>query len=197
MVQRSSYLLIDFSNLAYASFFKTIAEARIQPDKIPLFYKDHVKHFNDRIQKIRQHHGLADLVYALDRRPVHKYDIYPDYKKGRGKLMCEDGSFYDVKKPCLEDLEIQGATVIYAEDHEADDAIASFVAQHFDNDITVVSSDKDLWIVLDHPNVKILNFLKSEYITKQHLREAFCIKDKYGVIQKYLTEYSQIKLWNI
>jgi len=195
MLSNKSFLLVDFSNVAYAAFFGAVAESKLDTEKIPLFYNEHVFNFKKRIESITRYHGLAEIVYALDRKPKYKYEIYPDYKKGRGKLTCVDGSFFDVRAACLEELEKQRATVIYAEDYEADDAIASFVAQNFYSETTVVTTDKDLWAILDHPNVRILNFIKGEYITKQHLREAFCIKDKHKVITQYLTQYSQIKLW--
>jgi 5'-3' exonuclease len=197
VLNNRSYLLIDFSNVVYASFFGAIGDGRVDPERVPKFFDDHVRLFNKRVESLRQYHGMAEVIFALDRRPVKKYEIYPDYKKGRGKLKCEDGSFFDVKQPCLDELERQGATVVYAEDYEADDAIASFVAQNFYSEITVVSSDRDLWAILDHPNVKVLNFIKGEYISKQHLREAFCIKDKHKVITSHLTKYAHIKLFKI
>lgn len=196
MLSNKSYLLFDTTNLAYVAFHRAARLDNLDKENIPNFYNGHVRAFNERIQTIKQYHGLAEVLFALDHKPLEKYKIFPDYKQGRfGRLRCKDGSYFSARAGCLDDLKRQNATVVYVKDHEADDAIASFVAQNFYNDMTVVSTDKDLWSILDHPNVRILNPVLNEYIGKQHLREAFCTKDKHKVITQYLTKYAQIKIW--
>ena len=57
---------------------------------------------------------------------------------------------------------------------EADDAIATFVAQNCDDQkIVVVTTDKDLWQILDHPNTSILDPGSLEFVTEKLLKEKF------------------------
>jgi 5'-3' exonuclease len=195
MLNDKRFLLIDFSNLVYISFFGIVAETKLDTENIPLFFDAHVAVFNKKMDYIIRRHALSQVVFALDKKPVHKYDIFPDYKKRDSKLKTADGSFFDPREAVLKELKRRHATVVYVEGHEADDAIASFVAQNFYSEVIIVTTDKDLWSVCEHPNAKIYNPIKGEYINKSHLRESFCVKDKYKVLTQWLTQYSQVKLY--
>lgn len=187
---QKSYVLIDFSNLVYISFFATY---RGEPTQVPRGYNAHVDTFQKMIRGYRRWNGLAEFVYALDSRPEEKYRLHPGYKAGRSKLSHDDGSYFDAQIPIKKNLTDE--TTVIASGYEADDAIASFVAQHFEDEVTVVTTDKDIWPINDHPNARVYDPIKRQYINENHLRESFCRKDKHKVIHEHLTDYAHIKLW--
>ena len=187
---KQNYVVIDFSNLVYISFF---AAYRGKADAVPRYYDDHVRYFQNSIASYRRWNGLAKFIYALDCRPEEKYRLYPGYKGGRQKLTHADGTRFDAMEPIKNSL--GEATTIKATGYEADDSIASFVAQHFDDEITVITTDKDIWAISDHPNARVYDPFKKEYIGKHHIRTSFCRKDKHKIIHEHLTEYAQIRLW--
>lgn len=195
MLSNEKYLLIDFSNLVYVSFFSCAMESKLDTENIPPYYNTHLHTFTRKLEWIHRRHPMHKIIFALDQRPTEKYEIYPEYKKRDKKLICSDGSKFDPREIVLAEIAKRGATVVYAKDREADDAIASFVAQNFYSEIVVVSTDKDLWAILDHKNVRLFNMVKNEYVNKTHLRESFCIKDKHKVLTNWIKHYSQIKLW--
>jgi len=190
LFNKKSYVVVDFSNLVYISFF---AAYRGEPTAIPLHYDAHVAYFHNCIGSYRRWNGLADFVYALDTRPDEKYRLHPGYKAGRQKLSHKDGSRFNALQPILDSM--GQATTIKADGYEADDAMASFVAQNFEDEIIIVTTDKDLWCVADHPNARVYDPLKREFIDKHHVRASFCRKDKHKVVQEHLTEFAQIKLF--
>jgi len=191
MFGQQSYVLVDFSNLVYISFF---AAYRGGPtDEIPMCYNEHANYFQKSIANLRKWNGMADFVYAIDSRPTEKYKIYPEYKQGRNKLSHKDGSRFDAQEVVFKTM--GPATTIRADGYEADDAIAAFVANHFDDEVIVVTTDRDLWQLCDYPNCRVFDPIKKEYIGENHIREKFCRKDKHKIIHEHLTSFGHIKLW--
>jgi 5'-3' exonuclease len=70
-----------------------------------------------------------------------------------------------------------GSKVIYSENNEADDAIASFVASNIDKEMVIATTDKDLWQLCEIPHVKVFNFQKSTFVGKKELKESFELDD--------------------
>ena len=187
---RQSYVVVDFSNLVYIAFF---AAYRGKPDQVPKYYTEHVDYFKKCIASYRRWNGMAKFIYALDSRPEEKYRLLPGYKAGRQKLTHPDGTRFDATEAIKPNLGY--AITIIAGGYEADDSIASFVAQHFNDEVTVITTDKDIWQISDHPNASVYDPLKKEFIGKHHVRASFCRKDKHKVIHEHLTEFAQIRLW--
>jgi len=170
-------VLIDFSNLVWSSFFSSLKFFKYEPETCPSYFTGHVDYFHQKLVKILQDQPCNEYIFVLDHRPYKKFEIFPDYKKSRKKLE------FKPKPAILRLLDSWRAKVLYSEGNEADDAIASYVADHLDTDITVATTDKDLWQLLENPKTKVYNFHKNSFITKRELNEAYGISD-----------YSQIKL---
>lgn len=165
--------LIDLSNLIWSTFYSSLKPNRMEAETCPQGYTGHVDFFHQKLVRILQDAPCNEYIFAVDRKPTHKYSIFPDYKKTRGSSKIK----FDPKPAIFEMLEQWKANTIYAEHTEADDAIASFIANNIDLSYTVATTDKDLWQLREIPNVRIYNFHKAAYINDIDLKEAFDIED--------------------
>lgn len=170
-------VIIDFSNLVWSAFFSSLKYHKYEPENCPENYTGHVDFFHQKLIKILQDQPCDEYMFALDHTPQAKFTIYNEYKKNRKRLNFKP-------KPAIEKLlNFWQAKILHSEYNEADDAIASFVADNLDRDIVVATTDKDLWQLIENPKTKIYNFHKNSFVTKKELDEAFGI-----------TEYSHVKL---
>ena len=170
-------VLIDFSNLVWSAFFGSLKFFKHEPETCPENYTGHVDFFHQKLVKILQEQPCNEYIFVLDQKPKKKFSIYPDYKKSRKRLEFNP-------KPAIFDLlHHWKSKILFSEENEADDAIASYVANNLDENITVASTDKDLWQLLENPRTKVYNFHKNGFVTKRELNEAYSISD-----------YSQVKL---
>ena len=170
-------VLIDFSNLVWSSFFGSLKFFKYEPETCPSHFTGHVDYFHQKLVKILQAQPCNEYIFVLDRKPYKKMKIYPEYKKARKQLE------FNPKVAIFDLLDAWKAKVLFSEGNEADDTIASYVANNLDTPITVATTDKDLWQLLENPATKIYNFHKGSFVTKRELSEAYD-----------LIEYSQVKL---
>lgn len=164
-------VVVDLSNLVWSTFYNSLKPNRIEVDKCPIFYQGHLDYFHQRLVRILQDQPCHEYIFALDRKPVKKFRIYSDYKKSRNRIK------FDPKPAVMNMLVEWGSKVIYSEDNEADDAIASFVGSNIDKEITIATTDKDLWQLCEIPHVKVYNFQKGKFVTKNELKESFELDD--------------------
>lgn len=111
-----------------------------------------------------------DLVFAEDRKPLHKLELLPGYRANRKD--CRDEKEV-VKQYLLENG--KKSTFCFAENNEADDVIASLVKLALQQEglfVIIVSSDRDLWQLLGD-RVTIFNPIKREFVTSTHVADAF------------------------
>jgi len=164
-------VVIDLSNLMWSTFHSSLKFNRTEAETCPKGYTGHVDFFHQKLVKILQDQPCHEYIFAMDRKPVKKFQIFADYKKSRGKIKFDP-------KPAIMDLLVAwGAKVMYSEDNEADDAIASYIGERIGAAITVASTDKDLWQLLEIPHVKVYNFHKGNFITQVELYEKFDLEN--------------------
>jgi len=172
-------LLIDFSNLAYSSFFAAIRNDNIKPEETPPHYTGHVHVFHQKVQSLQQASHAAKMIFALDQWPKAKAELLPTYKSTRKKME------FNPKTALLTALQSWYCKTIEAQHEEADDVIASYVAQNFDyENIFVATTDKDIWQIADHPNCTIYNFHSNYSVTAAKLKEDFRV-DEFRHIRLY------------
>jgi hypothetical protein len=164
-------ILIDFSNLVWSSFYSSLRYHKYEPETCPSDYTGHVDCFHQKLVKILQDQPCEDYLFALDNKPKTKFSIFPEYKKSRKRIE------FNPKPAILRLLQSWGAKVVQGEYYEADDIIASYVANNLDTDICVATTDKDLWQLLENPRTKIYNFHKNSLVTKRELYEAYGLND--------------------
>ena len=163
-------ILLDFSNLAYMSLFA----ATRQPEYLEDGYDGHYHIFINKVMNImnKMYSNETDIIFVLDSFPEAKKMIYPEYKNGRKKFN------FDPKKGLLTAL---SSTINFKiakhKGYEADDVIASLSKHNQEKPTIIVSSDKDLWVLMKYNNVNIYDINKNEYATYESFVEKFKIQD--------------------
>jgi len=173
-------VVVDFNNIVYAAFHRSLGINNIKDmTQVGHFYSGHVDIFRQMLHRHLQLIGSSRVVFALDSKPKHKLGLYPEYKANRDPLPINP-------KPAIgREVENWSGEVLYADGYEADDAIAAYVARHATEEpITVMTSDKDMWQVLDHENVSVYSPHKQKLVDKTDLATAF----------HNISEFSHIKL---
>lgn len=173
-------IIFDFSNLAYLSLFAVTRT----PEVLEPGFDGHHRVFVSKVQSIlkKMYNNDTEIVFCLDSYPESKHSIYPEYKAGRKKFD------FDPKKGLLPALNpIIQFKIAKVKGYEADDLMASLVKQNPDKSIIVVSSDKDLWVLLQYPHCNIYDLNKGDYATHELYVEKFKLQD-----YKHLTLYKAL-----
>jgi len=171
-------VIFDFSNIAYMSFFRTVTALRLKSEEIRNPFDAHVGSFVNKVQECLEGVYWSETIYAMEGRS-RKHSIYPEYKAKRKTKTLQ----VDPKEALYNLLRNWRSQIIWHPDEEADDTIASYVAQNYDKNFVIYTTDRDLWQLLDHDNVSIYDPMKKEKVTKEHVYKSFD-----------LTEPSKIKL---
>lgn len=128
--------------------------------------------FCNILLKLLDSHTIDNMAVVFDSaRGNYRHDIYPDYKANRSETP-EDliPQFPLFREACaafnLPQIELKG--------YEADDIIATYAKQAVaqGNDVTIVSSDKDL-MQLVNDKVRMLDPMKNTFISYDEVRAKF------------------------
>jgi 5'-3' exonuclease len=167
-------LLFDLSNLAYISYHSA---KNMEANGSPC---GHVFGFFDRVYDLTMHRNFDSigLVFARDGFPIRKKELSPEYKATRKPPE------FDPKPDIYKLVKYLKCSVLKNEHEEADDLIAAFCYKNTAKNITIVSSDQDLWQLLELPHVKQWNPMKRKMVNGDDLWE------KYG-----LTHFYNVVLW--
>jgi 5'-3' exonuclease len=170
-------VLVDFSNFAAVCWYPALQAQNANP---ALYKAEQVLLTNveGKLGTMRQDFerlGVVDyhLIFVEDRHSERKYMLYPLYKANR------EPNEVDYRTPAKEWLVKNGyVSWCYSPKNEADDAIATLVANRAD-DVTVIvaSTDKDLWQLLDPPGVNVYHLTKGTLITSEDVQEKFKVSD--------------------
>jgi len=122
----------------------------------------------------------SDIVFCWDSKESLRKKIYPEYKANRKENLTEEqkeenqiayAQFNILRKTILPELGFSNNFM--EEGYESDDLIASLVLARTDKPI-VISSDKDLYQLLDHCN--IYNITKREIYNKELFTREYGIR---------------------
>lgn len=185
-----SWIVVDYSNLAYISFF---ANAKAE-DVIPDGYTKHIETFHEKITRAINSFGMDTncLIFAEDCYPKVKKELLPEYKTGRQKIE------FDVRGTLTDNLKFDHYYFAKTKDFEADDVIATLVQKNPTKNILVITTDKDIWQILSHHNCNIYNPVGNEIITREHLEKKFKLDDfKQIALHKALWGDSSDKIPNL
>lgn len=165
-------LLVDFSNLVYSQFFASLNGRK--PETLPPFFDDHIGYLEAKLHTLREEIDLPENVetwYALDNFPKKKFEIFAAYKQNR-----EEKTF-DPRPAAINWLTSQQCRCFESSGFEADDVIATLIATMPNRAFTLVTSDKDLWRLLEHENCRVYNPLAMSFVEKSHLSESFKLEN--------------------
>lgn len=170
-------ILLDFDNQAWKSYHATSKEGMINPDGINVgTIIAFTKILMQAINEAKRARCLPNLVICEDRWPTRKHLLYQKFQMylksytqdkswdgvDKDKRICYKGNRqkseldYNPLDMVRQYTDCIYCTKIWREGEEADDVIASYIANHPKDKIVVYSSDKDLWQLLPlFPNLKI------------------------------------------
>jgi DNA polymerase-1 len=163
---RQRLVVIDGSNSIYRAFF-AIPNLRA-PDGSPT---NAAYGFVTMLAKVLREEAPTHVAVASDPRGGgFRREIYPEYKAGRDK-QPED---LTAQLPLIQELcAAFGVPMLLAPDFEADDVIASLVANAPEGgEVCIVSTDKDL-MQLVRPGVELLDSTKGRRIDEAAVEERF------------------------
>ena len=141
--------------------------------------------FINFIHKLQKEHSTDYLIFALDSEgDTFRKELSPSYKANRQKAPQDLLLQLNV---AIEWIEKMGLGSISIGGFEADDIIASIVKIAKDNfKITIVSSDKDLYQLIDDKRVVIYDWVKRSFVDEQ-----MCIA-KFGVSPKNFVDFQAL-----
>jgi protein Xni len=122
--------------------------------------------------------SLQQPTHALavfdSQEPCWRYQIYPDYKKGRKKMPVHLANALEN----IQDAFMQhGVDSLTSEEDEADDLIttlATKMALHGQN-VTIISTDKGFLSLLN-ANIHVYDYFNRRYLDEEHVKNKFDVK---------------------
>lgn len=114
--------------------------------------------------------GAPNKIFAcLEGYPKFRYDLFPNYKANRitkqGTMNKEQADkFQATKDEVLRLLQFLPITIAHAQHYEADDLIATLSENMKEEDLTIITNDKDYLQLLqkDYQHITIYNPIKKE-----------------------------------
>ena len=172
MIMNENYakkiLLIDGSGFIFRAYHKLPPLNR--PDGLPT---GAVYGFTAMLLKLREDLPATHAVVVFDAKGDNfRHEIYPAYKAHRPPAPEDLVPQFPLVRDAAEALNL---AIIEQSGMEADDIIATYAksasAQGYE--VVVVSSDKDLMQLLDHPQIALYDPLKATYITHDDVMKKF------------------------
>lgn len=123
---------------------------------------------------IEQHQPSHALAVFDSNNPCWRYQLFPDYKKGRKKMPEHlAGKLSDIQDEFMQ-LSVDS---LVSEQDEADDLIATLaikVALRGQN-VTIISTDKSFLSLLSQ-NIKVYDYFNRRYLDDNYVRDKFNVK---------------------
>lgn len=168
-------IVVDFSNFVHTCWWPAVAAEKADPKYVALDVL--ITNIKGKLGTIISDLALrgiedANWLFVEDRVPKRKLEAFPLYKSNRDR----DPAAIDPRPAAKAWLVANGYTQFcHSPDNEADDAIATVVAQT-DIPAVIVSSDKDLWqLYSENCNVDIYRTTVGKFVTADMIKEEFGI----------------------
>jgi 5'-3' exonuclease len=171
-------MIIDFSSYLHASFHVARYDKDVKDTQERTQYWKQL--LVGMILNVKKQYKPDEVVLAIDSPNSHRKQGYPHsfkYYKARRILKKEDSDidwneFNKVSNLMLDEItENLPVKCVKVDSSEADDIIGILTCKLRDNDITIVSRDKDFTQLLRFPNVKIHNPLDNKLIVCDNPKE--------------------------
>lgn len=159
--------IIDVSSYIFRAFHAL--PPMYSPDGVPA---NSLYGFTSMFLKTMEKFNDFCAVGALDSKgTTFRKEAYPEYKANRKEVDPELKSQFKYIEEMLTAL---GVAPVASEGFEADDIIASIALQHKDDEIVIISSDKDLMQLVDN-RISMYDGMKDKHFRPDQVEE------KYGV----------------
>lgn len=127
------------------------------------------------VEKIINQHNPSHILAVFDSEaPCWRYDLYPDYKKGRKKMPLHLAEQLDQIQESFLTL---GVDSITPEQDEADDIIATLATKMAlrNHQVTIISTDKAFLSMLG-PHISIYDYFNRRYLDEEYILNKFQVK---------------------
>lgn len=169
------YLIIDSSALGHAARFSTGGLMHGNKKTGVIFG------FCKQILRISELFQTANIIFCWDGQDYLRKQIYPEYKHNRNKQQMTERERIEMEQAFIQfDLLHREVLPSFGfrnnfkiRGYEADDIIA-YIVQEYDASFTVVSSDQDLYQLLDFCNMYLNK--KQQVYTKDDFKEEYGIE---------------------
>lgn len=151
-------VLIDGNNLIFRSYYATAYRGEILTNSKGL-PTNAVYAYIQMLLKIISEEKPSHIMVAFDKGKTFRHESYDDYKGGRSETPKELKEQIPYAKKVTRAM---GITVEEIENYEADDIIGTY-SKNIDEEVLVVSSDRDL-LQLISPNVKMKLLKMKDYV---------------------------------
>ncbi|MGJ8692211.1 MAG: flap endonuclease Xni [Thalassotalea sp.] len=123
---------------------------------------------------LTMHSPTHALVVFDSEQPCWRYDIFPDYKKGRQKMPSHLAN----KLPDIQDSFMElGVDSLVPEQDEADDIIATLAVKVAlrNQKVTIISTDKGFLSMLG-PHISVFDYFNRRYLDEEYVFNKFQVK---------------------
>ncbi|MDJ1406904.1 MAG: DNA polymerase I [Candidatus Midichloria sp.] len=145
------------------------------PDGTPI---SAVYGFVNMMIKLCESHKADMIAVVLDSGSKnHRHELFPEYKANRPTLPDNLKVQFPIIREALQALNI---TIVEVDGHEADDLIATYAvkAVKSGNDVTIISSDKDLMQLLSYSKIYMHDPIKNKSIIEEDVEKKFGIRPR-------------------
>ncbi|MHA7860507.1 5'-3' exonuclease [Tessaracoccus sp. Y36] len=189
----STLMIFDTSYLYFRAFFGVPATFRA-PDGRPV---NAVRGTLDFISRLMQQYSPDEIACAWDIswRPDWRVELIPSYKAHRvvevaGAEIEQVDDDLTIQVPLIRAaLEATGIPIIGAEDHEADDVLATLARQHQGTTL-VVTGDRDLFQLVD-PQTSVVYVARG--VAKHELVTPEVLAQKYGLSADRYVDFAVLR----
>ncbi len=123
------------------------------------------------LQLLQPSHGLA--VFD-SQNPCWRYQLFPDYKKGRNKM---PGHLADKLPDIQDEFMTLSVDSLISDEDEADDLIATLAVKVAlrGQKVTIISTDKS-FLSLINPNINVYDYFNRRYLDHLYVENKFQVK---------------------
>jgi 5'-3' exonuclease len=185
-------MLLDSASL-YFRAFHGVPESVTAPDGTPV---NSVRGFIDMIAFLVRSRRPDRLVACLDLdwRPAFRVAAVPSYKahrvSPRGGETVPDGLVPQIPV-IMEVLDALGIAAVGADEHEADDVIAT-LAERATVPVDIVTGDRDLFQLIDDDrDVRVLYTARG--VTKLEVMDAAALRARYGIAPAQYADFATLR----
>lgn len=138
--------------------------------------------FVKQLLSLSERFEADQIAFCWDSKQNKRKEIYPEYKTNRHKdLSEEEQEGISIIFPQFEEIklmlpELGFSNVFELNGYESDDIIARLVLDKYDKETVVISSDEDLFQLLDH--CSIYSISKKQTMTKDVFQRHYRIEPK-------------------
>jgi DNA polymerase-1 len=183
----ATFMLVDGNSLAYRAFFALPTDLTTASGQVT----NAVYGFTSMLLNLLRDHKPDAVVVAFDRpEPTFRHEAVAEYKANRNEAP-------DILRQQLglvrEVVETLGLPSIEVPGIEADDIIATLatVARDRDDDVLVVTGDRDSYQLVEDPHVKVV--YNKRGVSEYALYDEAGIKERTGVVPSDYVIYAALR----